>query len=228
MTDQKIKTYDKIVIITDDGKDSRNTINLLNYLRSIDIDTELYATRKKTSAKSNSISLKPIKIEVCGSINILDGFPADCLLYHIFNKKEHIEKDVLFISGVNEHNHFGYGNYIGSTTSLLILAKHFKINALSMSAELELNGKFLKDIFDEIMIIHSRNPLNCYSFNINERRIEFNFSVPTTGLIDEYQEINTVRGKHVCISYKNNEKNCIVGSDIYFQSRRKNYYLEVI
>jgi len=224
---EKIKIYDKIVIITDDGKESINTINLLNYIRSINIDVELYVTKSPTSAKSNSISLKPFKIEKCGSISILDGFPADCFLYHIFNKREHIEKNVLFIFGVNEHNHFGYSNYIGSTTSLLILAKHFKVNALSISAELFLND-FLKDILNEIIYIYSKNPCNYYSFNINEKKRMINPSVPTSGLIDKYQEIDTVRGKHICISYNKEETNCFCKSDIYFQSERKNYYLEVI
>lgn len=223
---ENIKNYDKIVIITDDGRDSRNTINLHNYLRSIDVDVELYVTERKVSAKSNSISLKPIKFDKCGSINILDGFPADCFLYHIFNRKEHLEKNLLFISGINEHNHFGYGNYIGSTPSLLILARHFDVSAISISAELVLNN-FLKDILDIIMDIHLKNPFNYYSFNINEKKTEFNYAFKTIGLIDKYQEIDTIRGKHICISYNNKEENCEVESDIYFQSKRKNYYLQV-
>jgi len=219
--------FDHIIIITDDGIHSENTNRLMEALKSIDQEVELFVTNNPTSAKSNSISLVPFRFSELGNITIFDAFPADCLLYNIMNFPKKVNpKDTLFIFGINEHNHFGYSNFVSSTTCLLLLAKHFDFKAVAVSSEIILDFEFILSLFNYIL-----NFLGCfknyYSFNINEKSLTFGTATISRGNIDKYEKIETHRGPFLLITFNKKPKSTDFGTDIYYQSRKKNYIVKV-
>jgi len=219
--------FDHIIIITDDGIHSENTNRLMEVLISIDQEVELFVTNNPTSAKSNSISLIPFRFSELRNVTIFDAFPADCLLYSIMNFPNYINpKSTLFIFGINEHNHFGYSNFVSSTTCLMLLAKHFGFRAVAISSEIKLNPIFILKLFD-----HISDFLECfknyYSFNINEEKLHFGTATISRGNIDKYEKIETSRGPFLLITFNKNPVTERTGTDIYYQSRKKNYVVEV-
>jgi len=224
--DEKIK---KVIIITDDGQNSQNSITLLKALRELEIDAELFITINKVSAKATSISLEPVKYEIykCKDLMIrcFSGFPSDGLLFSIFNLK--MEKNnTLFIFGVNEHNHVGYGNYVSSTTSLLHLAKHFGYKAFSVSSEISLDKKYFKCFYNFALNICLESE-NYFCFNINTPELEFFDCKISNDLIDFFEVHETIRGKYIILSYNQDYIKYKRGTDGYYQIKKLNYMVRL-
>jgi broad specificity polyphosphatase/5'/3'-nucleotidase SurE len=223
----KITEFENVVLITDDGFRSINTHIFHSVIRDYFKETYLLTPIDSISAKSNAISLEPIKFNRTTDYIMLDGFAGDCLLYAIFNLNLDLKK-TLFILGVNEHNHWGYHNYVSATTSMLSLLKHFEIKGFSISSEIELSNSFTKELFVKIFdYLHGIND-SYLSFNINEESTDFSLVKKSKALIDKFHIYETIRGEYACISY--NRKSSIKEdeeTDLNYQNKGKNYIVEV-
>jgi len=222
---EKNKNYENIIIITDDGEESDNTFLFCRVMKNLGKNSKLFYTEKKVSAKSNSITLNPFKFKANGPINCMDSFPADCLLFNIFNEK-YDPSNTLFIFGINEHNHFGYGNYVSSTTSLLILAKHFGYDCFSISSEIFLTEDYIKDFFYYATSLSSvlEKP-TC--FNINKLNLDFQFASISKTRFDEYEYLKTNRGPYYLLTYNQNPEDFKKGTDGWYQVHKRNYIVEL-
>ncbi len=218
-------TDNKIIIITDDGIESENTRNLLRVLRNKGKDAHLFYTNK-ISAKSNSISLVPIKYDGIPPTTKLNGFPADCLLYNIFNFPDNKPENTTFVFGINEHNHYGYSNYVSSTTSLLSIAKLYGFPAFAITSEIELSDKYLSWFFEHALyFFHNTNQY--VSFNINEESFDFNEAEISKSIFDHYELLETSRGPFYLLTFNQKPECSDEKSDIYYQINKKNYMVVI-
>jgi len=216
---------ENIIIITDDGEEADNTFLFHRVMIQMGKNAKLFYTKKKVSAKSNSISLIPIKMDLKGSINCMDSFPADCLLYNIFNCN-YSPLNTLFVFGINEHNHFGYGSYVSSTTSLLMLTKLFGYRAFAMSSEIYLNESYIEDFFFfALNLIQSFK--TCIAFNINNLNMNFKHAEISNAKFDYYEDLDTNRGPFCLLTYNQNPDYFKNGTDGYYQVHKKNYIVEL-
>lgn len=222
---KKYQDYENIIIITDDGEESDNTFLFHTTMLKMNKNSKLFYTEKKVSAKSNSISLDPIKFRKNGTVFCIDCFPADCLLFNIFNCN-YQPSNTLFILGVNEHNHFGYGNYVSSTTSLLLLAKHFRYKAFAVSSEIYLNEDYITDFY--YFATSLTEVVDQYiSFNINILNMDFQYAKVSEAKFDKYERLETNRGLYLLLTYNQNLKDFKEGTDGWFQVHKKNYIVEL-
>jgi len=219
---------DKFIIITDDGEESNNTINLYHTLKKLNKKVQIMFTEEKITAKSNSISLKPITVKKSHNFYFVNGFPADCLLFSLFHRHRYQQEKIQYIFGVNEHNHFGYSNFVGSTTCLLLIAKLYKIPAFSISSEINLNEKDYLFFLPAISYFTFRNSEQKYlSFNIKNNSMDFfHYATIDNELKDKYDFVKTSRNKYYEITYTRKVENPKSGTDIFYQSKNENYVVE--
>jgi len=223
--------FNRIIIITDDGTSSLNSLIFKTGIKKkLSMPVILCETFNKISAKSNSISLNPFQIiRPNDSTFIFDAFPADCLLYFIMNE-EYINSinKTLFIFGINDNNHFGYGNYVSSTTSLLLLAKHFDLHAISISSEIIFDENFSMTLIKEILLNDEEiRKKQYYAYNINNKNVDFFIAKKTKKPIDKYEQIKTSRGAYYLLSYNKQVENPEIGTDIYYEMKKQNYMVKV-